>query len=161
MESLIEWLRETGWAAWGILAVGLALLEVFTLDLTFLMLASGALAAGVTWFAFPDLWWLQLVVGLITAVLTLWLLRPTLLQQVRKSPGYRSSLDSLMGAGGTATQEITTTGGEVRVDGQLWEARPYDGETRILEGQSVEVFGLDGVTLLVHPASPHQIPRRN
>ena len=161
MGELFEWFRSAGWVAWGVLGVGLAILEIFTLDLTFLMLAAGAFAAGVTWFIVPDLLWLQVVVALLTAVLTLWLLRPTLLHKVRSSPGYRSSLDTLMGAGGTATAEITSSAGEVRVEGQLWEARPYDGQTRILEGQSVEVFGMDGVTLLVHPAAPQQIPRRH
>ncbi|NLE99283.1 MAG: NfeD family protein [Propionibacterium sp.] len=157
---MLEWFREHGWAGWGVLAIGLAAAELLTLDLTLLMLAAGALAAGVTWFVAPGLIWLQVVVGLITAVVTLWLLRPTLLHRVRQSPGYRSHLDQLVGSGGTATQEITNDGGEVRVDGQIWEARPNDRDLRIGQGESVEVFGIDGITLLVHPAEPNQLPHR-
>lgn len=160
MEGLLDWLRENGWAGWGLLAIGLAAAELFTLDLTLLMLAAGALAAGVTWVVAPGLFWLQIVVGLVTAGVTLWLLRPTLLERVRRSPGYRSSLDQLLGAGGIATAEISHAAGEVRVDGQLWEARPYDSDLRIAAGQSVEVLAIDGITLLVHPAEPNQLPRR-
>lgn len=153
MTWLVEWFRENGWIGWGLLAIGLAAAELLTLDLTLLMLAVGALAAGVTWFVAPGLVWLQALVGVAVAALTLWLLRPSLLDRVRNSPGYRSSLDQLVGATGVATAEVTPGGGEVRVDGQVWEARPYDPQVRILEGQRIEVFGMDGITLLVYPSS--------
>lgn len=161
MDAMIEWFRNHGWAGWLVLAAGLAVAEMLTLDFTLLMLATGALAAAGVWFIAPGLLWLQILAALAVSVLTLWLLRPSLLEKIRKSPGYRSSLDQIVGSPGLATQEITAHGGEVRVDGQLWEARPYDPSVRILEGHSVEVYGLDGVTLLVHPASPNQIPRRH
>lgn len=160
MGELMEWFRNHGWAGWGVLAIGLAAAELLTLDLTLLMLASGAVAAGITWFVAPGLVWLQVVVGLVTAMLTLGLLRPTLLRRVRQSPGYRSHLDQLVGSSGTATAEITHDGGEVRVDGQTWEARPYDSDLTIAAGERVEVFGIDGITLLVHPATPNQLPHR-
>lgn len=153
MDWLVDWFRANGWIGWGLLAIGLAAAELLTLDLTLLMLAVGALAAGATWFVAPGLVWLQALVGIAVAALTLWLLRPSLLDRVRNSPGYRSSLDQLVGATGVATAEITPGGGEVRVDGQVWEARPYDPQVRILEGQRIEVFGMDGITLLVYPSS--------
>lgn len=157
MDWLAQWFVEHGWIGWGVLAIALAAAELLTLDLTLLMLASGALAAGLVWFVAPGLVWLQVVVGIAVAALTLALLRPALLDRVRNSPGYRSSLDSLRGSLGTATAEITAHGGEVRVDGQLWSARAFDGESVIAAGESVEVYGLEGVTLLVHPTSPPQI----
>jgi len=153
VDWLVAWFRDNGWIGWGLLAIGLAAAELLTLDLTLLMLAVGALAAGATWFVAPGLVWLQALVGIAVAALTLWLLRPSLLDRVRNSPGYRSSLDQLVGATGVATAEITPGGGEVRVDGQVWEARPYDPQVRILEGQHIEVFGMDGITLLVYPSS--------
>lgn len=159
MTQLFDWFRDSGWIGWGLLAIGLAAAELLTLDLTLLMLAVGALAAGITWFIAPSLVWLQAIVAVVVAGLTLSLLRPSLLERVRNSPGYRSSLDQLMGASGTATAEITNGGGEVRVDGQIWQARPYDPSLRIREGQSIEVFGMDGITLLVHPSSSTQIPQ--
>lgn len=160
MDWLVAWFRDNGWIGWGLVAIALAAAELLTLDLTLLMLAVGALAAGATWFVAPGLVWLQALVGIAVAALTLWLLRPSLLDRVRNSPGYRSSLDQLVGATGVATAEITPGGGEVRVDGQVWEARPYDPQVRILEGQDVQVLGRDGLTLLVYPSGAAQSQRR-
>lgn len=161
MDWLAEWFTAHGWAGWGLLGIALAAAELLTLDLTLLMLASGAIAAGLVWFVAPGAFWLQVGVAIVVSVLTLWLLRPTLLARVRNSPGYRSALDQIVGSGGVATAAISRTGGEVRVDGQLWEARPFDTDLTIEQGEAVEVYGIDGVTLLVHPTSPHQIPHRS
>lgn len=150
-EDLWDWITRNLWVGWGVLAAGLATLELLTLDLTLLMLASGALAGGVTALVFPGLWWLQVIVAIVVAFLTLALLRPTLLEKVRQAPGYRSSTDSLVGSNGLATAEITGTSGEVKVDGQLWNARAFDPAIRIDAGQSVEVYDRDGITLLVYP----------
>lgn len=160
MDPLLEWFRENGWIGWGVGAIALAAAELLTLDLTLLMLAAGALAAGIVWFIVPSLIWVQVIVGLFTALLMLAFLRPTLLHKVRDAPGYRSSVDQLLGSAGVVTGAITSTGGEVRVDGQLWEARSYLGDA-IEQGESVEVMGVDGITLLVHPAAPNQISPRN
>ena len=103
--------------------------------------------------AYAPHWHEGFVVAIITAVATLFLLRPTLLAKVRKAPGYRSSLDTLVGASGRATAAITAHAGEVKVDGQVWEARSYDPSMEIAEGEAVEVFGLEGITLIVYPKS--------
>lgn len=149
-----EWLQRMGVVAWGILALGLAALELLTLDLTFLMLATGAFAGGLTALAFPTLWWLQVIVALGVALATLFLLRPTLLDRIRKAPGYRSSLESLVGSSGHASALINRQTGEVKVAGQVWQARSFDPDVTIPEGDEVEVYGLDGVTLIVYPVGP-------
>ncbi|AQP46743.1 nodulation efficiency protein D [Tessaracoccus aquimaris] len=153
MNEFVTWVREHLWAAWGVLALGLAAAELFTLDLTLLMLASGAAMGGVTALIFPGLVWLQVLVAIVTAFCTLFLLRPTLLAKVRNAPGYRSSLDKLVGSAGFATAAITGSAGEVKVDGQVWEARSYDPSVPISAGEAIEVFGLDGITLIVYPTS--------
>lgn len=152
MNEFLDWVRANLWAGWGILAALLATAELLTMDLTLLMLASGALAGGVTALIFPGLVWLQVLVALTTAVLTLFLLRPTLLERVRRAPGYRSSLDKLVGASGRALGEITGRSGEVKVEGQIWEARSFDPSVVIDAGEEIEVYGLDGITLIVYPA---------
>lgn len=158
MADFGEWFRSFGWAAWGVLGIGLAALELLTLEFTLLMLASGAFAGGLTALVFPGLWWLQVIVALTVAVGTLFLLRPTLLAKVRNAPGYRSSLESLVGTSGRATAQIDGHGGEAKVAGQVWEARSFDPDTTIPAGQPVEVYGLEGVTLIVYPLDgPDQI----
>ncbi|MHA6509196.1 MULTISPECIES: NfeD family protein [unclassified Tessaracoccus] len=151
MNEWLEWIRTNLWAGWGILAALLAAAELLTMDLTLLMLASGAVMGGVTALIFPGLVWLQVLVALTTAVLTLFVLRPTLLERVRRAPGYRSSLDKLVGASGRSQGEITGSRGEVKVEGQIWEARSFDPNVVIGPDEDVEVFGLDGITLIVYP----------
>lgn len=151
MNEFVEWVRGNLWAAWGTLALGLAAAELLTLDLTLLMLASGALMGGLTSLVFPGLIWLQVIVAVVTAFATLFLLRPTLLAKVRNAPGYRSSLDTLVGSKGVATTAVTASAGEVKVEGQVWEARPFDPAIPIPAGEDIEVFGLDGITLIVYP----------
>lgn len=140
------------WALW--LAIGLLLgvAELLTLDLTLLMLAAGALAGAGTAALFPGAWFAQIVVALAVAALSLFVLRPTLLEKVRNAPGYRNSVDKLVGSSGTATAEITSAGGEVKVEGQLWNARTFDPAVRVLPGHPVEVYEVDGTTLVVYPS---------
>lgn len=146
-----EWLTSNVWAIWLTLAFLLATAEALTLDLTLLMIAAGALAgAGVALIA-PGLWALQIIVAVVVAFAMLAFLRPTLLRRVRDAPGYRSSLDRMLGATGVVTRQITQDGGEVKVHGETWSARPYQAGMVIQPGDEVEVFELEGVTLVVYP----------
>ena len=142
MSEFLAWLGQNPWAAWGMIALLLAAAELLTLDLTLLMLAGGAVLGAVTALAFPDLLWLQVVVSL---------LRPTLLEKTRRAPGYRSSLDKVVGSAGDVTSRITANSGEVKIDGQIWQARSYDETIAIEAGEKIEVFDLDGITLIVYP----------
>ncbi|RMB59753.1 NfeD family protein [Tessaracoccus antarcticus] len=150
-DGLFGWLAAHAWAFWGVIALGLAAAELLTLDLTLLMLAAGAAAGGATALVFPGVWWLQVVVAIAVAILTLAVLRPTLLAKVRNAPGYRSSLESIVGSSGVATAQITGSVGEVKVQGQVWEARSFDPSITVAPGQDIEVYGLEGITLIVYP----------
>lgn len=149
--NLLDWLGDHVWAIWLALAFLLAIAEILSLDLFLLMLAIGALAgAGVAVVA-PDLWWLQVGVAAVVSVLTLLLLRPTLLDRIRNMPGYRSSTDKLLGSSGIAVSAIDRAGGEVKLDGVSWSARPYDDSMVIEAGTEVEVFEVDGAIAVVYP----------
>jgi membrane protein implicated in regulation of membrane protease activity len=145
----MEWLAANGWVVWLILAGLLALAETMTGDFTLLMLAGGALVgAGVAAFI-PGLLWLQVVLALVAAVALLLLLRPTLLERVRSLPGYRSSLDKMVGSPGTTISEVTQAGGEVKVAGEVWSARAVEGS--IPAGTEIEVYQIDGAVAVVYP----------
>lgn len=147
---MFEWLSANLWMVWLLVAGGLAIAEVTTLDFTLLMLASGALAGAGTAWLFPGLPWLQVVVAIVVAVAMLALLRPTLLRKVRSMPGYRSSLDKMVGSTGQALTAITASGGEIKVAGETWTARSVDGTT-IPAGSEVEVYQVDGAVAVVYP----------
>ncbi len=145
-----EWLRDNAWIVWLIAAGGLAVTEMLTLDLTLLMLAGGAIAGTATAVLFPGAFWLQILVAVVVAVALLGLLRPQMIKRLHRGPGYRSSIDKMVGSSGRTVGEVTASGGEVKVAGEIWSARSYDGET-IAAGVEVDVFEVDGVTAVVYP----------
>ena len=129
----------------------LACAEMLGGDFTLLMLAAGAGAGAVTAAIVPGLWLLQVIVAVAVAALLLAVLRPTLLRRIREAPGYRSSLDKLVGSEGVATSEITDGHGQVKVDGEEWSARALEPGSTIAVGERIEVYEVDGATLVVYP----------
>jgi len=149
--NLTDWLGDNSWAIWLSLAFLLGIAEIMSLDLVLIMLAVGALAgAGVAVIA-PSLWWLQILVASGISIMMLLLLRPTLLAKVRNMPGYRSSSAKMVGSSGVATSQIDKAGGEIKVDGQSWSARPYSSDVVIEQGTEIEVYEIDGVIAVVYP----------
>ena len=142
---------ENAWAIWLSIAFLLAVAEVLSLDLVLIMLAVGALAGAGVALAAPGLWWAQIVVALAVSLGMLLLLRPTLMARVRNMPGYRSSAAKMVGSSGIAISEITKGGGEIKVDGQSWSARPYSSDLVIEQGTEVEVYEVDGAIAVVYP----------
>lgn len=147
---MLEWLQENWWVVWLVLAGGLAVSEMLTLDMTLLMLAGGALAGAGAALVFPGLVWVHILVAVVVAVALLGLLRPQMLKRLQRGPGYRSTFDKLLGSSGRAVGEITASGGEALVNDETWSARSYDGET-IADGVPVDVIEVDGLTVLVLP----------
>jgi membrane protein implicated in regulation of membrane protease activity len=149
--NLTDWLGENSWAIWLSLAFLLGIAEIMSLDLVLIMLAVGALAgAGIAVLA-PSVWWLQILVAAAVSITMLFLLRPTLLAKVRSMPGYRSSADKMVGSTGVAISQIDKSGGEIKVDGQSWSARPYSSDVVIEQGTEIEVYEIDGVIAVVYP----------
>lgn len=148
---MTDWFGDNPWALWLTLAVLLAVAEVLSLDLVLIMLAVGALAGALVALIVPGLWWLQILVAAGVSVATLAMLRPTLLAKIRGLPGYRSSTDKMVGSSGVAMSAITRDGGEIKVDGQSWSARPYSPGQVIERGTEVEVYEVDGAIAVVYP----------
>lgn len=149
--NLTDWLGDNSWAIWLSLAFLLGIAEIMSLDLVLIMLAVGALAgAGIAVIA-PSLWWLQILVASGISIMMLLLLRPTLLAKVRSMPGYRSSTATMVGSSGVATSQIDKSGGEIKVDGQSWTARPYSSDVVIEQGTEIEVYEIDGAIAVVYP----------
>lgn len=147
---MLEWLQENWWLAWLVLAGGLAVSEMLTLDMTLLMLAGGALAGAGAALLFPGLFWVHVLVAVVVSVALLGVLRPQILRRLQRGPGYRSTYEQLLGSRGRALGEITASGGEASVNGGTWTARSWDGEP-IAAGVEVEVMEVDGLVVVVHP----------
>ena len=149
--NLTDWLGDNAWALWLSLALLLGVAEILSLDLVLIMFAAGALAAAGVAVLAPDLWWLQILVAAGVSVGMLLALRPTLMARVRNLPGYRSSTDKMVGSSGVAVSQVDRSGGEIKVDGQSWTARPYTSDLVIEQGTEIEVFEVDGAIAVVYP----------
>ena len=162
---MMDWLRDNVWSAWLGIAVVLGLAELASLDFTLLMLAAGAVtAAGVSAF-FPGLFWLQIVVGLITSAAMLAAIRPLLVRKIHHGVELKTGSQHVIGRSGVVVKEIHPDGGgSIKLGGELWTARPYDEVSTLPPGTRVEVMSIDGATAVVYPigdAITHQPELRN
>lgn len=151
MDELWRWVQDHQWSGWLAVAIALGVVELFSLDLVFAMLAAGALvgmgsaAAGA---AFP----LAFLLAVGTAAATLLLLRPPLVRRLHGGPDLTMSHHRLVGTRGVVTEQVTgLRPGQVRLSDGLWSAAPYDETLSIEPGATVEVLEIRGATAYVHP----------
>lgn len=142
MDDALVWIL-----AAGALAVG----EVLTLAAVAGLLAGGALAAFVVALLtgnFP----LELGVFAVVSTLLLVLVRPLAVRQRERRAGRETS--SIVGAQGTVVEVIAAGSGQVRLNGELWRARPEVDGDLIPVGTTVLVHSVDGATVHVYPSYP-------
>lgn len=148
---MIEWFGENLWAAWLSLTFVLAVIESFVLDLMFLMLAVGALAAMTVSLAGGEAW-LQVVIGSVTALLMLGAVRPVALKHLKKGPeGQLTNVDRMQGLQAEPLETVTETSGLAEVDGDTWTARSA-GDFQLEPGAPAVVESVDGATVYLKPA---------
>lgn len=148
-EFLVEW----GWVLWLALILVFVIIEVFTLDFTFLMLAGGSLGGLVAGF-FPAPIWAQIVIAAVLALLLLFVVRPPLLRAFRKGgdPAL-SNAEALLGLTGVVVTENASRTQVKLANGETWTARLADGlDDDLVEGARVVVTAIDGATAVVVPA---------
>ena len=136
------------WLLWLIAAVILGVGEILTTAFLLAPFAGGALlavlVAAVGGGAFA-----QFAVFLVASVALLMALRPLARSHKRMPPQIRTGTAALVGKSATVTERISADGGAVRLEGEVWSARPYD-ETEVFEpGARVSVVEIKGATALV------------
>ena len=146
----MEWFRDHLWETWTGIAILLGVAELFSLDLVLLMLATGALVGMIASVAGLDLW-LQVLAAAVASVAALGLLRPNVVKRLHSGPELVLGHDALVGRQALVIEEISSQGGQIKVGGEVWTARPYDEDQVIPVGAKVDVFQIKGATALVHP----------
>jgi membrane protein implicated in regulation of membrane protease activity len=142
-----EWLEE--WQAWLGLAVLLGALELFSLDLILLMLAGGAVLGMVAaMVGLPVA--AQVLIALAGSLAALALVRPSVVKRLHGGPTLVLGHDALVGKQGVVIEQVSVHGGQVKIGGDVWTARPYDEDLVIEPGATVDVFQIKGATALVH-----------
>lgn len=134
---------------WFIGAVLLGVAEVFTLDLTLLMCAGGALAGGLAGLLGAP-WWVATLIAIITALLLLFALRPFLLKSLReRTPLVETNAAALVGKPATALTEVTHLKGRIKLGGEVWSARTEDDAPTVPADSKVKVLRIRGAIAII------------
>lgn len=136
---------------WLIFALVLAGAEALTGDMFLLMLSGGALtAAGTSWlFDWPI--WADGVVFLVASVLLLVLVRPALRRRFALGAGLPPEpIKALEGKQALVLSRVTRHGGQIRLDGEVWTARPLNADDVYEAGDQVTVVEIGGAIATVY-----------
>lgn len=134
---------------WAVVAAVLILLELTTTALVFVMLGIGAAAAAVAGAAGGDVV-VQFAAFGAVSVGTLVFARPTAMRRLHGGPDrHRQGIDALIGREALVVAKVDGQDGRVRISGEIWSARAYDGQTEYEVGDRVDVAQIDGATALV------------
>lgn len=131
---------------WLVIAGLLAIIEAFTLGLTTIWFAGGAVAASIS-AMFGAGTVVQVIVFLIVSIILLAVTRPVVKRKLN-SRTQKTNADALIGQEGVVEEDILPhTSGQVRADGKMWTAACRDHA--IKKGTVVIIKSIRGVTLNV------------
>lgn len=134
---------------WLVLMIVLLAIEAFTLGLTTIWFAGGALAAFLVSLAGAAVW-LQVVLFLAVSIVLLVFTRPIAVRYLNGRT-TATNVDSLIGKECVVTEEINNlcAKGAVAVGGVTWTARAEQEDRVIGQGTIVEIVKIDGVKVIV------------
>ncbi|MEV1286247.1 NfeD family protein [Micromonospora sp. NPDC049679] len=136
---------------WIVLGVLLAIAEIFTTTLLLIMFAVGAFAAaGAAALGAPVP--VQAIVFAVVSAATVLVARPTIRRHMRpavESGEQHFGVEALAGSPAIVLERVDADGGRVKIDGESWSARSYDGTQAFEAGERVRVIEVKGVTAMV------------
>jgi membrane protein implicated in regulation of membrane protease activity len=140
------------WIWWLGAAILLAVVEVVSVDLIFLMLAGGALAAAAAAALGAPLGVQVVVFGAVSVVLLV-AVRPWALRRFRSAvPETLTNVAAHVGRTAVVLLDVTAHAGRVKLAGEVWTARTADPSLVLPAGSTVRVVRIDGATAVVEAA---------
>jgi membrane protein implicated in regulation of membrane protease activity len=134
---------------WLIVALALAGAEALTGDMFLLMLSGGALAAaGSSWLLDWPIW-ADGAVFLVVSILLLVVVRPALRRRFTAGKGLPEPAKALEGKSALVLDRVARHEGQVKLDGDVWTARPLNDSDVYEPGDHVTVIHIDGATAVV------------
>ena len=129
---------------WLILFVILLVIEIFTMGLTTIWFAGGALVAFVTGTV------VQVIVFIVVSLVLLIATRPIAVKFFNQER-QKTNAESLIGQQALVLEDIDTlqSKGRVEVNGQEWSAKTDDLDGKIAKNTVVVIEGIQGVKLIV------------
>lgn len=133
---------------WLAAALILAIIEVLSVDLLFIMLAIGALGAGTAGMLGASLS-IQVAVFAALSSALLFIVRPWAKRLLHASqPHVTTNAQGLIGQEAVVLEELTGTTGRIRLAGEVWSARTEEPATVPVDAR-VRVTRIDGATAVV------------
>ncbi len=146
------------WIVWLVFILIAVIIELLTLEFTFLMIAVGSLGGFGANLLGAD-WWVQILVASILSVLLILIIRPLLLRVMKRGADPTpSNVAALMGLGGRVVSEVGDRAGLVRLsNGETWTARLDVSVSGIAlpVDSPVRVTAIEGSTAVVVPQPAH------
>jgi membrane protein implicated in regulation of membrane protease activity len=134
---------------WLVLGVALAVAEMFTATFVLIMLAAGAFAAAAA-AALGAPMFIQALVFAATSGAALVGIRPVIQRHLHEGQsGTPMGLAAIEGAVAPVIERIDNDHGLIKIEGELWSARPLDATQVIEPGERVRVIEIKGATALV------------
>jgi membrane protein implicated in regulation of membrane protease activity len=136
------------WLFWVIAAAILGIGEIATTGLFLAPFAGGALVAALL-SAIGAGTAISLAMFVAVSVVLLAGLRPIARAHMRQPARLRTGTAALVGRTATVIERITSDEGCIKLEGEIWRARPYDEDEVIEAGAHVQVIEIRGVTAMV------------
>jgi membrane protein implicated in regulation of membrane protease activity len=144
--------------AWVVIALLLAIIEVFTVGFFFCFFAIGALVTAVATLFVTGVV-PQTVIFVLTSLLLVFMARPLLKKtfNVRSRPTVDSNISALLNTTVFVLEDVDKYKGKVKVThtGEVWSAYLADEKgTTILAGEEAVILKVDGAKLAITPRQP-------
>jgi membrane protein implicated in regulation of membrane protease activity len=91
----------------------------------------------------------QIAVFAGAAIASLAVLRPIAIAHVRTAIPARTGTAALVGQTAVVLEPLDANGGQIKLGGEVWSGRSYDGDRVFEPGQRVSVLEIRGATALV------------
>ncbi|GGM50253.1 NfeD family protein [Microbacterium saperdae] len=151
--TFVQFIDQWAWIGWLILIAVFLVIEMLTLDFTFLMLSFGSALGLVTDLVGIPVW-AQVIIAAAAAAIFILFLRPPLLKRLRRGEDpTKSNVDALIDLRGIALHDITQISGQVKLsNGDTWTARTATA-VPIPQGSPIAITAINGATAIVRPVN--------
>lgn len=148
---MIEWVLENFWSFWLIMMLLLVSVQVTTGELSFLLIAVGALTGIVADLLGAPIWAQFVIVTVISIASLMWLRSFDTKRKVNDTGPSPWSVNRYVGRVGEVTDAVTSSSGMVRIGNEIWSARTY-GPTSIPADTRVVIQQIEGAIVWVAPS---------
>lgn len=134
---------------WLIVGVALAVAEAFTTTFVLIMFATGAFAAAGA-AALGAGVGVQALVFAAVSTLALVVARPVVRRHLHRPDSQApTAVAAIEGSRALVLEQVDADHGLVKIEGEMWRARPYDAHQVIPAGEQVSVVEIKGATAMV------------